>query len=170
MGCLFHMVTAWVCARYAFKENFKVTVKNIRCQKLTVKYGINGFFSRLTMWSMMDVQVTMARGGPYAALAMETKGTMVPYYASASELNAYWQSVFPKAPIPSPILDHFSAPSGISLSLSLSLSHSHPKKWLRGKLVFVRELIYTSLCRKIKDPMVLEFQSFNISCISCIIL
>ena len=133
MGCLFHMVTPWVCARYAFKENFKVTVKNIRCQKLTVKYGINGFFSRLTMWSMMDVPVTMAIGGPYAALAMETKGTTVPYYASAPELNAYWQSVFPNTPIPSAILDRFSAPSGVSLSLSLSLSLT-PKEMVTVKI------------------------------------
>jgi hypothetical protein len=76
---------------------------------------------------MIDVQVTMARGGPYAALAMETKGTTVPYYASASELNAYWQSVFPNTPIPSAILDRFSVPPSPSLSLT-------PKEMVTGKI------------------------------------
>lgn len=76
------------------------------------------------MWSITDVQVTMARGGPSAALAMGTKGTMVPYYASASELNAYWQLVFPNTPIPSAILDRFSEPSGISLFLPPTLNHT----------------------------------------------
>ncbi|XP_034592434.2 BURP domain-containing protein 10 [Setaria viridis] len=47
-----------------------------------------------------------------AALAMGAEGMTVPYYASASELNAYWQSVFPNRTIPSAILDHISTPSG----------------------------------------------------------
>ncbi|CAD6209536.1 unnamed protein product [Miscanthus lutarioriparius] len=73
---------------------------------------------------LLSLLVTMARGGPYAALAMEMKGTMVPYYASTSELNAYWQSVFPKAPIPSPILDRFSAPSGSMINLYIGRANN----------------------------------------------
>ncbi|CAN6381139.1 unnamed protein product [Urochloa humidicola] len=61
---------------------------------------------------LVSLVVAVARGGQCTALATGAEGTTVPYYASASELNAYWQSVFPSRAIPSAILDHFSAPSG----------------------------------------------------------
>ncbi|PUZ61061.1 hypothetical protein GQ55_4G239700 [Panicum hallii var. hallii] len=56
--------------------------------------------------------VAVAGGGQCAALTTGAKGTTVLYYASTSELNAYWQSVLPNRPIPLAILAHFSAPSG----------------------------------------------------------
>ncbi|CAL5043165.1 unnamed protein product [Urochloa decumbens] len=61
---------------------------------------------------LVSLLVFTAEGGRDAGLVTGAEGTTVPYYASPSELNAYWQSVFPNKPIPSAILDHFSAPSG----------------------------------------------------------
>ena len=72
-------------------------------------------FTRFDVAAMMVLQVAVAGSGHYAALVTGAKGTTVLYYASTSELNAYWQSSFPNRPIPSAILAHFNAPSGISL-------------------------------------------------------
>ncbi|CAL5038128.1 unnamed protein product [Urochloa decumbens] len=61
---------------------------------------------------LVSLLVAVVEGGRDAGLVTGAKGTTVPYYASPSELNAYWQSVLPNRPIPSAILDHFSGPSG----------------------------------------------------------
>ncbi|CAN6270863.1 unnamed protein product [Urochloa humidicola] len=61
---------------------------------------------------LVALLVATAEGGRDAGLVTRVKGTTVPYYSSPSELNAYWQSVFPNRPVPSAILDHFSALSG----------------------------------------------------------
>ncbi|CAM0153230.1 unnamed protein product [Urochloa decumbens] len=61
---------------------------------------------------LVSLLVVVAGGGRHAALAIGVEGTIVPSYASTSELNAYWQSVFPNRAMPSAILDHCSAPSG----------------------------------------------------------
>ncbi|CAL4981685.1 unnamed protein product [Urochloa decumbens] len=61
---------------------------------------------------LVSFLVATAEGGRDAGLVTRVKETTVPYYASPSELNAYWQSVFPNRPIPSSLLDHLSAPSG----------------------------------------------------------
>ncbi|CAL4984680.1 unnamed protein product [Urochloa decumbens] len=61
---------------------------------------------------LVPLVVAMAGGDRCAALVPQAEGATVPYYASASELNSYWQSVFPNQAMPSAILDHLSAPSG----------------------------------------------------------
>ncbi|CAL4994835.1 unnamed protein product [Urochloa decumbens] len=61
---------------------------------------------------LVSFLVATAEGSRDAGLVTRVKETTVSHYASPSELNAYWQSVFPNRPIPSSILDHLSAPSG----------------------------------------------------------
>ncbi|CAL5079165.1 unnamed protein product [Urochloa decumbens] len=61
---------------------------------------------------LVSLLVVVAGGGRCAALATGAEGTTVPSYASTSELNAYWQSLFPNRAMPPAILDHCSAPSG----------------------------------------------------------
>ncbi|RLN11708.1 BURP domain-containing protein 10-like [Panicum miliaceum] len=77
----------------------------------TPTFSSSCLLSHIVGESSMEL-VVVASGGQCAALVTGAKRTTVLYYASKSELNAYWQSVCPNRPIPSTILAHFSAPSG----------------------------------------------------------
>ncbi|KAG2611188.1 hypothetical protein PVAP13_4KG123700 [Panicum virgatum] len=80
----------------------------------------------------VSLLVVVASGGKCAALVTGAKGNTMLYYASRSELNTYWQSVFPNRPIPSAILSHFSARS-VSVSMARDMwstlsSCEHPRE------------------------------------------
>jgi len=66
---------------------------------------------------MTVLQVVVASGGKCAALVTGAKGTTMLYYASTSELNTYWQLVFPNRP--------YRQPYSLNLCTFWYLSTSH---------------------------------------------
>nr|CAB3484204.1 unnamed protein product [Digitaria exilis] len=82
------------------------------------------------------MQVVVSRGDRHVALATGEEGTRLSYYASASEMNKYWHSVFPKTSIPSAVLDRFNAPSDQVSRENTKILHNWAHRVASEKLLF----------------------------------